>query len=109
VLFDLNVLVDPAAGWTLEAAYGINDAGQIVGWGWYGGRQSAFRLDPVPSEFTDSLDDQLSMSDEAAVPEPSTFGVAAALLCGLAAVRALWHGRHGKFRSVDFSPPFRWL
>lgn len=29
-MLDLNTLIDPALGWTVTAAYGINDAGQIV-------------------------------------------------------------------------------
>lgn len=30
---DLNALIDPASGWTLLTAYGINDAGWITGIG----------------------------------------------------------------------------
>ncbi len=30
---DLNQRIPPGSGWTLETARGINDAGQIVGWG----------------------------------------------------------------------------
>src|SRR5947209_372241 len=30
---DLNTLIDPASGWTLSSASGINDLGQIVGSG----------------------------------------------------------------------------
>jgi len=53
---DLNTLIDPASGWTLTEARGINDAGMIVGSGLYDPDGAgplptlnlAFRLDPVP-------------------------------------------------------------
>ncbi len=32
-MVDLNTLIDPLSGWQLQAATGINDAGQIVGYG----------------------------------------------------------------------------
>jgi len=45
---DLDNLIPPNTGWTLREAYGINDKGQIVGWGYVaGGDTHAFRLDPV--------------------------------------------------------------
>ncbi len=37
-------LVDPAAGWTLGQANGINDRGQIVGWGYHQGAPRGFKL-----------------------------------------------------------------
>jgi uncharacterized membrane protein len=40
----LGDLVDPAAGWTLVQASGINDRGQIVGWGYRNGVPSGFKL-----------------------------------------------------------------
>ncbi len=43
---DLNELVDPASGWLLSAAYGINDAGVIVGDGFLNGAPRGFRLTP---------------------------------------------------------------
>jgi probable HAF family extracellular repeat protein len=48
---DLNALIDSTSGWYLASATGINDAGQIVGWGYSperGGLQTPFRLDPIP-------------------------------------------------------------
>ena len=46
---DLNAMIDPASGWRLHRAAGINDAGQIVGSGedqaW---QPHAFLLTPVP-------------------------------------------------------------
>ena len=46
---DLNSAIDPASGWVLMHALGINDGGQIVGWGLdpTGSRQ-AFLLTPIP-------------------------------------------------------------
>jgi probable HAF family extracellular repeat protein len=49
VLTDLNSLIDPASGWNLQEAHGINDAGQIVGWGTIHGQTHAFELTPVPA------------------------------------------------------------
>lgn len=34
-VIDLNTLIDPASGWVLNSAYGINDSGVIVGQGTY--------------------------------------------------------------------------
>ncbi len=48
-MLDLNDLILPASGWTnLEAAVGINDSGQIAGYGQFaGGRYHAFLLIPA--------------------------------------------------------------
>lgn len=47
-LVDLNERIDPALGWVLAGAAGINDAGQIVGWGRIGGVPAGFLLTPIP-------------------------------------------------------------
>jgi probable HAF family extracellular repeat protein len=45
---DLNQLIDPSLGWTLQVAAGINDLGQIVGHGYRsGGAHVAVLLTPV--------------------------------------------------------------
>jgi len=44
---DLNDLIDPASGWLLWEATGINNSGQICGNGIYNGQYLPFRLDPV--------------------------------------------------------------
>jgi probable HAF family extracellular repeat protein len=50
VLTDLNTLLDGSgAGWSLTSAQGINDLGQIVGYGTIGGQTHAFLLTPEPS------------------------------------------------------------
>ncbi len=44
---DLNDLIDPASGWTLEFATSINDSGQIAGSGLFGGIKHGFLLTPL--------------------------------------------------------------
>ena len=44
---DLNTLIDPASGWVLLEATGINNSGQICGNGFFNGHYLPFRLDPV--------------------------------------------------------------
>lgn len=43
---DLNKLIPAGSGWVLSTAYGINDAGQIVGYGTHNKQQRAFLLTP---------------------------------------------------------------
>ncbi len=46
---DLNTLIDPSLGWSLEAAFDINDNGWIVGYGTNPqGISSAYLLKPIP-------------------------------------------------------------
>jgi probable HAF family extracellular repeat protein len=48
---DLNSLIPEDSGWVLEGATGINNKGQIVGWGEHRGEDSYFLLTPSsPSE-----------------------------------------------------------
>jgi probable HAF family extracellular repeat protein len=49
---DLNTLIDPASGWLLKAANGINDAGQIIGTGTINGFDHAVLLTPLPARLT---------------------------------------------------------
>lgn len=68
--YDLNALLDDGGGWILRWAYGINDAGQIVGSGVNpSGQSHAFLLTPLNQ-------------DPAAVPEPSTLALLSASLLG---------------------------
>lgn len=47
-MLNLNALLDTSGtGWTLTEATGINDAGQIVGYGSYGGARRGFLLNPL--------------------------------------------------------------
>jgi probable HAF family extracellular repeat protein len=43
-MVDLNTMIDDNSGWVLQAAYGINDNGVIVGEGLLNGTPRAFRL-----------------------------------------------------------------
>jgi probable HAF family extracellular repeat protein len=53
VAMDLNSLIDPNSGWLLTSAMGVNDAGQIVGYGINAsGHDHAFLLTPVPEPAT---------------------------------------------------------
>ncbi len=45
---NLNDLIDPAPGWELDSAWGINDSGQIVGNGELNGIGTGFLLTPIP-------------------------------------------------------------
>lgn len=47
-MFDLNSFIDAATGFTLATAEGINDRGDIVGWGTVGGLTHAYVLQAVP-------------------------------------------------------------
>jgi probable HAF family extracellular repeat protein len=69
-MLDLNGFVTNIGGWELIEAYGINDSGQITGYGTIGGQTHAFLLTPG-----------------ADIPEPSTWALAA-LGLGLCAWRA---------------------
>jgi len=46
---NLNDLIDPASGWELDSAWGINDSGQIVGNGLLDGVPTGFLLTPIAS------------------------------------------------------------
>lgn len=51
-LVDLNTLISPLSGWTLQTARDINNLGQIVGYGFHNGNPRAFLLNPVPEPST---------------------------------------------------------
>lgn len=64
VMTDLNSLIDPASGWTLYSAMGINDSGQIAAYGCREDDCRALLLDLAP----------------VAVPEPGSLALLAAAL-----------------------------
>lgn len=73
-MFDLNSLIPSDSGWVLSQAFGINDAGQIVGTGIFDGQSEAFRLDPI------SYSPNFLLSADvvsASVPEPAPAGLLA--------------------------------
>jgi len=45
-MYDLNSLIPPSSGWVLSGATGINDAGQITGFGIFNGQGHAYLLTP---------------------------------------------------------------
>jgi probable HAF family extracellular repeat protein len=47
-MVDLNTLIPPDSGWSLQQAVDVNDLGQIVGSGLIGGEVHGFVLTPVP-------------------------------------------------------------
>jgi probable HAF family extracellular repeat protein len=53
-MIDLNNRLDPASGWVLNAAFGINNAGEIVGQGTYRDQAEprAFKLTPYVADVT---------------------------------------------------------
>ena len=70
MMLDLNTLIDPALGWTLHGATGINDSMQISAWGCRNEECGAVLLDLVPTP--------------AQVPEPATPAIFALGLLALA-------------------------
>ena len=72
-MVDLDMLLDPASGWTLQAAYAINDLQQIAAYGCNRGTCQALLLDPVSQ-----------------VPEPRTDAM---LLAGLALLGCSLRGK----------------
>jgi hypothetical protein len=51
-MHDLNSLLEPNSGWILRDAQGINEKGQIVGFGEFEGESRAYLLTPVPEPST---------------------------------------------------------
>ena len=83
IMTDLNSVITPGSGWTLNWATAINNAGQITGEGTINGQLHAFLLEPV-----------------GAVPEPATFGLIGSAMFALysVSIRRL-HGKQ-KFRTA---------
>ena len=67
-IYDLNTLIPPGSGWELVAAYGINDAAQIVGEGIHNSQVRAFLLttsdEPVVQQPTNADESSVSATME---------------------------------------------
>jgi probable HAF family extracellular repeat protein len=75
VMTDLNTMIDPTSGWVLSNAYGINDAGQIVGTGTINGATHGYLLNPViPTPVIDSLDPATGVAGQQVTIAGSNFG-----------------------------------
>ena len=71
-MIDLNVLIDPASGWTLVGAIGINSSGQIVGHGTApNGYNRAFLLTPLAKARDAGATDAETTADAGATVELS--------------------------------------
>jgi uncharacterized membrane protein len=60
----LNDVVDMQSGWTFSNAEGINDAGQITGWGIHNGQARGFILTPVEEDSRQQPKDLVGMVQE---------------------------------------------
>ncbi len=72
---NLNALIPAGSGWDLRSAEGINDRGDIVGFGILGGQSRAFML---------------------TVPEPSSLALAAGLMAAVLSRRRQYANRLSK-------------
>lgn len=95
---DLNDLIGLGSGWDLQAAYGINDLGQIVGTGIFNGQQMAVLLNPLaPPLVVNSF--APSALATTSTPEPGTIGMLATGI-GLMAF-GCWRRRTDQTRRPD--------
>ncbi|MSP14495.1 MAG: hypothetical protein EXR62_16265 [Chloroflexi bacterium] len=85
----LDELLPPGSGWELDVAYGINNLGQIVGYGRHNGVGHAFLLSPPSMEVTQAIQDLdnsvplvAGKRTFALVPAPASGGAATARLYG---------------------------
>ena len=76
VMIDLNQLLPVNSGWTIDAAYGINDSGAIVGAGTLNGQSYAVEL-VAPSSLL------------VGTPEPATLLLGGLGLLAIGSVRRL--------------------
>lgn len=70
VLIDLNTLLPASSGWTLDAAYGINNAGDIAGIGTFNNQLYAVELLPGQISGTGTLGLDVPL-EPLATPEPA--------------------------------------
>lgn len=82
-IIDLNTLINPNLGWTLNEAFSINESGQIAGYGTINGQIQAFLLTPTTSTNP--------------IPIPSTFWLFANSLINLVIFHRRFYTKHYEF------------
>jgi probable HAF family extracellular repeat protein len=75
IMLDLNGTVPANSGWLLNAAYAIDNAGEIVGTGIYNGAKHEFRLRPMTAVSETGTPAQAGSAPSLATPEPSTLAL----------------------------------
>ncbi len=103
-LLDLNDLVDPNAGWTLQQASAINEAGQIVGFGTHLGQTRAFLLTPIagPGAVPDGAAGSSPLTLSRHAGDPARLDLAWGATCGATANDyAVYEGAMGAWASHD--------
>lgn len=89
VLIDLNTLLPASSGWTVEAAYGINDNGYILALGMFDNQFYAVELLPVISSGLPDLT-FTPLSEPLATPEPDALFLVGAGVGVLLSGALLW-------------------
>ena len=90
-MIDLNDLIAPSAGWTLQNARGINSAGQVAGWGTFSGQHRAYLMsltgkiwsNPAGGAFADA--GNWFTTGAPAAAQPAAFPLAATYTVAIAA------------------------
>ncbi len=92
-MYDLNDFLPPDSGWlVLERAYGINNKGQIVGYGFYGtgwddAEKHGFLLSPESNGDGDEGDDGNGDGNGEPIPEPTSLLLLGFGVVGIAVFR----------------------
>lgn len=77
---NLNTLIPSSSGWKLVEAKGINDHGQIVGYGKHSGKTHAFLLTPLEIRLPNSV---LTLTDNPDDPKRTVVGIVCDNLRGM--------------------------
>lgn len=102
-LLRLNDLVSRDSGWELREARGINDGGDIVGWGTLGGRERAFLLSPVQTLTTTGRSEKPPVVTEPVLRgEPLIFAASGGTTPVTNSPLADAYVRDGTFTNVNF-------
>ena len=103
-LFDLNDMIDPASGWTLQQATAINESGQVVGFGTHLGQTRAFLLTPIagPGAVPDGGAGSTPLTLARHAGDPARLDLAWGAACGATANDyAVYEGAMGAWTSHD--------